>query len=297
MIFDKEAHQPNAIMSFSITMTNAFETAAAGIAKAAVDDAITKLAAKYGFAVAEATEFLLAGGVVVKPAIIPRNAMPWCREIRNDCCRAIVPNGGLYTQCIKSPLADGPWCKGCAKQVEANGTTKYGDVEARLATDLMEYKVGRQGTNPYSVYMKKHGYTRDQVEAAAAEYGLTVDPAQFEPKRRGRPQVAERVMAIPEAEPEPDARPEPVTVTVSATQVLQVEAEDEEAAPAEETDESGEEDEAEGDLTYQQVIAMSAAEIKTACSENDIDIKDAEGKAIKAGTLRTLLLAKLNLHA
>jgi len=270
-------------------MTNAFETAAAGIAKAAVDDTITKLAAKYGFDVAEATQFLLAGGIVVKPVIIPRNAMPWCRVIRDDCCRAIVPNGGLYTQCLKTP-ADGPWCKGCAKQVESNGTPKYGDVEARLTTDLMEYKIGRQGTNPYSVYMKKHGYTREQVESAAAEYHLTVDPSQFEPKRRGRPQVAERLMVTdPESvAPEPElvvAEP----ITVSATRVLQ--AEDEEA-PAEESD-----DEEEGALTYQQVIAMTAGEIKTACSENDIEIKDDEGKAIKASALRTLLLTKLNLHS
>ena len=271
-------------------MTNAFETAAAGIAKAAVDDAITKLAAKYGFDVAEATEFLLAGGVVVKPAIIPRNAMPWCRVIRDDCCRAIVPNGGLYTQCIKSPLDDGPWCKGCAKQVEANGTTKYGDVEARLATDLMEYKVGRQGTNPYSVYMKKHGYTRAQVESAAAEYGLTVDPVQFEPKRRGRPQVAERVMSLPEELEAGDAE---VQVQDNQPAIEEAAAE----VTTEESDAESEPDEDETELTYQQVIAMTAAEIKSACSEHDIEIKDADGKAIKAGSLRTLLLAKLNLHA
>jgi hypothetical protein len=117
--------------------------------------------------------------------------------------KAIQKNGGLFTQCTNTPLGSG-WCKKCAKDVEKNGTPSNGDVEARLAADVMAYKVGKTEVKPYIEYMMKNGITPEQVEEAAAEYGLTVDPRQYEKKKRGRKNTTPRTMA-PAAIAEPEA--------------------------------------------------------------------------------------------
>jgi len=159
----------------SVIMSRAFETAAANLYNAGMNEAIAKLAGKYGFDIAEATEFLLAGQVVVKETI-PLNAMPWCGVVRPGCCQAIVLNTGLYTQCLKSPLDESKWCKGCVKQLSPEGTPKYGDVDARLAVGPLDYKVGRQTVSPYSVYMGRHGYTREDVNEPQSNTTLSWIP-------------------------------------------------------------------------------------------------------------------------
>ncbi len=181
---------------FTIEMTDAFATAASNIAQSAVKDAATKLAAKYGFDATEAIDFLLNGGISIKKPTIPRNALPWCGEVVETNCCALVYNSGLFTQCPQT-RKNGLWCTKCANQVEKHGTPKNGDVEQRKACGLMNYKVGKQTVLPYGEYMKKHKYTREEVEAAAAEYGLTIDPVQFECKKRGRPTTTPQHMVTP----------------------------------------------------------------------------------------------------
>jgi hypothetical protein len=199
---------------FSATLSRAFTDSMADFSSKILNDAVERLASKYGFDENDAKTFLMAGGVVqVKLPTLEKSKLPWCGHVDAACCKAIQKNGGLFTQCTNSPLDSG-WCKKCAKDVEKNGTPSNGDVEARLAGDIMAYKVGKTEAKPYIEYMVKNGITREQVEEAAAEYGLTVDPRQFEKKKRGRKNTTPRTMtpaAIaeePEVEPEPEEEPE-----------------------------------------------------------------------------------------
>jgi hypothetical protein len=191
---------------FSATMSSAFTDSMAIFAGKMLTDAIERLANKYGFDKEEAQEFLLSGGVHVKLPPLEKSKLPWCGVVDESCCRAIQKNGGLFTQCTNSPL-DGGWCKKCAKDVEKNGTPTNGDVEARLAKGVMDYKVGNTEVKPYIVYMEKNGITQEQATTSASEYGYTIDPRQFEKKKRGRKNTTARVMEAPST-PLPAAEPE-----------------------------------------------------------------------------------------
>ena len=192
--------------AFSATMSRAFTDSMAEFTGAMLNDAVERLASKYGFDAEDAKGFLMSGGVHVKLPPLEKSKLPWCGSVDASCCKAIVKNGGLFTQCTSSPL-DGGWCKKCAKDVEKNGTPTNGDVEARQVGDIMAYKVGKTEVKPYIEYMMKNGITREQVEEAAAEYGLTIDPRQFEKKKRGRKNTTPRTMApsVETPHPAPDS--------------------------------------------------------------------------------------------
>jgi hypothetical protein len=51
--------------------------------------------------------------------------------------------------------------------------------------------------------MIKNNISPEQAEESAASYGLTIDPRQFEKKKRGRKQAAERTMAPSVETPDP----------------------------------------------------------------------------------------------
>jgi len=193
-----------AFNTFSATMSRSLEISMTSFAEVMLGDAVKRLANKYGFNADEATEFLLSGGVHVKLPPLEKSKLPWCGSVDASCCKAIVKNGGLFTQCTSAAL-DGGWCKKCAKDVEKNGTPANGDVEARLAGDIMAYKVGKTEVKPYIEYMMKNGITRDQVEEAATAHGLTIDPRQFEKKKRGRKNTTPRTMAPAVESPHPGA--------------------------------------------------------------------------------------------
>lgn len=185
-------------------MSRSLEISMTSFAEVMLGDAVKRLANKYGFNADEATEFLLSGGVHVKLPPLEKSKLPWCGSVDASCCKAIVKNAGLFTQCTSAAL-DGGWCKKCAKDVEKNGTPANGDVEARLAGDIMAYKVGKTEVKPYIEYMMKNGITRDQVEEAATAHGLTIDPRQFEKKKRGRKNTTPRTMAPAVESPHPGA--------------------------------------------------------------------------------------------
>ncbi len=193
--------------TFSATMSRALTLSMTSFAETMLADAVERLANKYGFNAAEANEFLLSGGVHVKLPPLEKSKLPWCGSVDDSCCKAIVKNGGLFTQCQSAAL-DGGWCKKCAKDVEKNGTPTNGDVEARQVGDIMAYKVGKTEVKPYIEYMTKNNITREQVEAAAVEYGLTIDPRQFEKKKRGRKNTTPRTMAPSVETPHPAAESE-----------------------------------------------------------------------------------------
>ena len=179
---------------FATTISRSFADSMADFTETILSDAIERLSIKYGFDKDEAKAFLMSGGVQVKHPVLEKSKLPWTGVVDESCCRAILRNDGLFTQCQR-PHVNGTWCKKCAKDVEKNGTPTNGDVDARLVVDAMKYKVGKFEVKPYIEYMEKKGITQEQVDEAVREYGLTIDPRQFEKKKRGRRTTTAREMA------------------------------------------------------------------------------------------------------
>ena len=171
--------------SFKVTLDATLLTVMTDYTSKILDDAIHRIADKYGFDPEEAKAFLQSGGVVVKYPPLEREKLPWTGNVREECCKAIKKNGGLFTQCSGMIHTD-DWCKPCGKEVAKKGKPNCGTVHDRAAVDVLEYQVGPFKVKPYAEYMKKQGIVREQVDKAAEEYGITIDPRQFELKKRAR---------------------------------------------------------------------------------------------------------------
>ena len=171
--------------SFKVTLDATLLAAMTDYTSKIIDDAILRLADKYGFDHEDAKQFLQSGGIVVKYPPLEREKLPWTGDVRPDCCKAIKKNGGLFTQCNGMIHTD-DWCKPCAKEVTKKGKPNCGTVLERAACDVLEYQVGPFKVKPYADYMKKHAIVREQVDKACDDYGITIDPRQFELKKRPR---------------------------------------------------------------------------------------------------------------
>jgi hypothetical protein len=272
-------------MDFSATMSRALTDSMSDFASIILSDAIERLATKYGFEPEEAKAFLMSGGVHVKLPPLEKSKLPWCGVVDGNCCKAIVKNGGLFTQCTSSPL-DGGWCKKCTKDVEKNGTPTNGDVEARLVGDIMAYKIGNTEVKPYIDYMIKNNITQEQAVESAATYGLTIDPRQFEKKKRGRKQAAERTMAPSVETPHPDAAMtvdelsmETITETVTTVDLPALHRERVAAAVAAAADpEEVPDDKA---LTIKEINGMKKEDLHRVCTIHGIIIEGKDVLALK----------------
>ena len=171
--------------SFKVTLDATLLAVMTTYTEQVLDDAIRRLADKYEFDTEEAKQFLQSGGIVVKYPPLEREKLPWTGDVRAECCKAIKKNGGLFTQCTGSIHSD-DWCKPCSKEVAKKGKPTCGTVADRAAVGVLEYQVGPVRVKPYVEYMKKHGIAREQVDKACDDYGITIDPAQFELKKRAR---------------------------------------------------------------------------------------------------------------
>lgn len=122
----------------------------------------------------------------------PEFVLPWTGQVVDTWCKGLRPNKDLLSQCNQKPKTDG-LCGTCFKQMQANGKTKCGTVEDRLAADAagIIYTNPETGKAPakYGVVIKKLNITREQAEAEAAKFGMTIPDEQFEVPRtkKGRP--------------------------------------------------------------------------------------------------------------
>lgn len=217
-------------MAFKTTLDAALTAAMTDYTGKVVNDVLTRLADKYGFDLQEAQSFLLAGGVVVKYPTLEREKLPWTGDVR-DCCKAIKKNGGLFTQCTGSIHSDN-WCKPCSKEVAKKGKTTCGTVHDRASVDILEYQVGPIKVKPYIEYMKKHGIPREQVDQACEEYGIVIDPRQFELKKRPR-KPREMGVAISTQVPNADDDDNAATTAGDLDEDEQLESDDEYEPPQE----------------------------------------------------------------
>ena len=115
-------------------------------------------------------------------------------------CKAIVKNGGLYTQCLKKSSSDDTaFCTKCLKDTEAspNGQPKYGLIDNRIIGGFKEgtapdgfYK--STGYVNFANYLEQKNLSMTDAKSYAAALGLNIDdfPEEYlklEPKKkRGR---------------------------------------------------------------------------------------------------------------
>ena len=214
--------------SFKVTLDNTIVDVMTKYAEKVLADAILRLADKYEFDAADAMAFIQSGGVVVKYPPLDREKLPWTGYVRPECCKAIKKNSGLFTQCNGIVHTD-DWCKPCAKEVAKKGKPTCGTVEDRLAADVLEYQVGPFKVKPYAEYMKKQGIAREQVDKACEDYGITIDPRQFEVKKRPRKprDMATAVSAEAPSLEEPEEEEDAMTATTGADPTEQLDSDDE----------------------------------------------------------------------
>lgn len=121
--------------------------------------------------------------------------LPFCGKINYECCKGVVFNHGLYTQCNKK-IKDG-YCKPCSK-------LKYGNIFERQECGIGNFKTSEgKKEMDYLKFVKKMNYEINYVIDKFKEYNLThpimninLDNKDFSsnPKRgRGRPKKAEKL--------------------------------------------------------------------------------------------------------
>lgn len=171
---------------------------------------VNKLSVKYGFDAEEAIrEFELPTvkradaaprrkeAIEKKPKAakaektpVPSIPLPFCGQVVDGWCKAIVKNCKLYTQCTNTPTKDETLCNKCNKIVEKDGELPFGLIDARTECEPMSFK-DPKGNAPvlYSTVMAKLKITREQADTEAAKFGFTIPEEQFVvvEKARGRP--------------------------------------------------------------------------------------------------------------
>ena len=142
-------------------------------------------------------------GMVAPKRTKPKYPLPFSGEVIDDCCHAIVYNGGLFTQCLKEPNLDteSSLCKACEKQSEKNGgNPPLGFISERLerGDDWADPK-GRRPV-PYTKVMIAKKFTQEEVMAEVNLYNLNFDTNHFlEPdtEKRGRKKGAKKTEVQP----------------------------------------------------------------------------------------------------
>jgi hypothetical protein len=110
-----------------------------------------------------------------KKSVFP---MPFFAEnVNADGCQGLAYNRGLFTQCLKNRTETGDYCKGCQTEADKNasGCPDCGNVSARLATGLYEFK-DPKGRSPisYVKLIKKLNLTLEQVSEETGKTGKTI---------------------------------------------------------------------------------------------------------------------------
>jgi len=192
----------------------------------AIKDTIFKLSKKYEFDPDEAFAFLgveeklrVNIGAKAKPLRAPKREqpkfpLPFSGEQIEDCCIAILPNKGLYSQCLNAPASNG-LCFSCFKKANNTpfGKPEYGTIDERIEQGD-EYKdpKGKKPTHFIQI-MKKMNLTEEFVLGEVTKYNLPFDTNHFlEPEqiKRGRPNKKEQT------------EPTKVTRAKKATNIVEV---------------------------------------------------------------------------
>ena len=98
-------------------------------------------------------------------------------------CQGLAFNRGLFTQCIKTTMENGVFCKGCQTEADKNasGCPDCGTIEQRLATGLYEFKDSK-GRSPvsYLKVLEKLKLSQEQSLEEASKLNIEVSEEHFE---------------------------------------------------------------------------------------------------------------------
>lgn len=149
-----------------------------------INDAIALLSDYYNINNFELVSFLESNSNIKSNIILP-----FCGKINSECCKAVVFNHGLYTQC--NNITDDRICKSCTK-------LKYGDIYNRNSVKLGSFKTsdGKKEID-YTKFIHKMGYKMSDVKQCLKDnnldhpillYTVNNDTAK---RGRGRPKKGE----------------------------------------------------------------------------------------------------------
>jgi len=97
-------------------------------------------------------------------------------------CQGLAFNRGLFTQCIKTSMKNGSFCKGCQSEADKNasGCPDCGTIEQRLATGLYEFK-DPKGRSPvsYLKVLEKLKLSQEQCLEEASKLNIEVSEEHF----------------------------------------------------------------------------------------------------------------------
>ena len=209
----------NASFNASVAVTELLTKTLENVSKELASRCIAECGLKYGFDASEAIRDLglenltllkkkmsrksVSSGVPkekkAKEAKKPVFPLPFVSElVNNSGCQGLAFNRGLFTQCLKSRMENGGFCKGCQSEADKNasGCPDCGTVESRLNTGLYDFK-DPKGRSPVS-YLKvlnKLKLTAEQAIDEAENQGLVIpsehlvviEKAKKSPIGRGRP--------------------------------------------------------------------------------------------------------------
>ena len=155
-------------------------------------EGIEKCASLYGFKVEDAIAKIIESKKKVK-VIAPKSKfpLPFSGEKDSKCCEGLRYNDGLYTQCEVLKKGENDFCAVCEK-----GNLKYGTINDRMNTGIMDYK-DPSGKIPvhYGKIMKKLKVSKEDVQEEALRMGKVVHSVHFEEQeeKRGRPKAVKAV--------------------------------------------------------------------------------------------------------
>ena len=155
-------------------------------------EGIEKCASLYGFKVEDAIAKIMESKKKVKiVALKSKFALPFNGEKDSKCCEGLRYNDGLYTQCEVLKKGENKFCAVCEK-----GKLKYGTIDDRMSTGIMDYK-DPSGKSPvhYGKIMKKLKLTREVVQEESIRMDKVFPSVHFEEQeeKRGRPKAVKVV--------------------------------------------------------------------------------------------------------
>jgi len=201
----------------SVSMADSVERLVLNSAQEMTERAVIALAAHYKFDAEEALALLNLSSAKVVRKVEEKSAkrekpekrekpakeasdkwecpFPYSGSCDDSLCHGLLQNQQQYTQCKKSPVNGGEFCKMCQKNADENdGIPEYGTIEQRKAVDIFEY-VTPKGRKPLSFakIMRKYGVTKEQVLEEAGKLNIEIDERHFEEPvkdaARGRPKA------------------------------------------------------------------------------------------------------------
>jgi hypothetical protein len=235
-----------------------------------VEGIVKRLSEKYGFDEEEAHRYL--GERRVTKAVKPKILLPWTGVARAEWCQGIRVTKGLFGQCTNGSV-NGEYCGTCGKTEDLCTTSN------RAEWLMKKGKVPKR----YGNYMLSAGLSREEVEEAAREYGLTIPECEFEveTKSRGRPR---KTAATSDTDSDHESTDTEAKPDLYATLLAEVSSESEGEAVAS-TKVAVEADEAATKLAEKEAAAATKLAEKEAVAATKLAEKEAEKEAVAATKL------------